>query len=236
MKRYRCKIVGISPYMQHKMNDTKLKDWEKNRGKIHEREDIDMTEYMAALHACWLCPETKTDKNGKTVYFHFMPTDHIKQCLVEASKQHKAKVGGASRSMKSIVSGGFVVERAEVVSEDLQAKMPRPLAAYKHNEIPMPTFDVVDERSAVNTKVKARVIVKRPKWLEWGVTFDLIVSEDTITVDQIKAIFKTAGEQIGVGSYRPQHTGEFGRFILYSIDFVRQEADFVADMASEKIW
>ena len=74
-------------------------------------------------------------------------------------------------------------------------------------------FDEVDIRSAVNQNVKARVITKRPKWNDWTCEFVLVVDDDgLLTVATIKQIIEYAGRFLGVGSYRPEHTGEFGRF------------------------
>ena len=41
MKKYQINIKGVTPYMQHRMDDQKLEDWEKQRGKIIERELYD---------------------------------------------------------------------------------------------------------------------------------------------------------------------------------------------------
>lgn len=37
MKAYRIKLKGLTPYMQHRMDDKKLDEWEKQRGPIMER-------------------------------------------------------------------------------------------------------------------------------------------------------------------------------------------------------
>lgn len=41
MKQYKIEIQGVTPYMQHRMDDAKLEQWEKLRGPIHERPDAD---------------------------------------------------------------------------------------------------------------------------------------------------------------------------------------------------
>jgi hypothetical protein len=40
MKEYKVKIKGVTPYMQHRMDDLKLEQWEKSRGPIHELTEI----------------------------------------------------------------------------------------------------------------------------------------------------------------------------------------------------
>ena len=40
MKKYKVIIEGVTPYMQHRMDDTKLDQWEKLRPPIHERPEV----------------------------------------------------------------------------------------------------------------------------------------------------------------------------------------------------
>ena len=222
-RRFRVSIVFTSPYMQHRMDDMKLKEWEQNRGKIHERPDMSISDYMKALYHCHLCPDTKTSKDNKVIHFHFVPTDQIKLCMVEAAKEHKAKTGGARKSMKQPFAGQVSVERCKTLPEERLAKLPRPLEAYKIWEIPVPPFDVIDIRSAQNVSVKKRVTVYRPKWLDLGITFDLVVKNNTLSESQLREILHTAGTTVGLGSYRPQHTGEFGTFLVTSFELIGED-------------
>jgi hypothetical protein len=38
-----------------------------------------------------------------------------------------------------------------------------------------------------------------------------------VTIETIEQIISFGGRYLGVGSYRPEHTGEFGRFEIQSI-------------------
>lgn len=40
MKSYNITIQGITPYLQHRMDDVKLDAWEKLRGPIMERPEV----------------------------------------------------------------------------------------------------------------------------------------------------------------------------------------------------
>lgn len=175
--------------MQHRMCDQKLQEWEIKRGNIIERDGLnDEPEKIAAFHSY-------IDNSGK----YYIPADHFKQCFVKGGGFVKAKVGNANRSMKNIVAAMWRI---------------------KEDKIDFRKFDEVDTRSAVNRNVKARIIVHRPKWLEWECTFTLIIDDDKkngITVETIQNIISYGGRYLGVGSYRPEHTGEYGRFELESI-------------------
>lgn len=181
MKKFNVLITGVTPYMQHRMDDVKLAEWEGGRKSIIERDGLDTEKSkLAAFHSY-------IDPNGN----YYIPSEHFKQSFIKGGGFVKAKVGNANRSMKNIVAAMFFIR-----PEKIEFRM----------------FDEVDTRSAVNRNVKARIIVNRPKWNYWTCSFILSVDNDTITLKTIKDIIEAAGKYVGVGSYRPEHTGEYGRF------------------------
>lgn len=192
MQKFHVKIKAnpVFPYyMQHRMDDTKLDVWEKKRGKIIERDDVSKEDAVRA--------EFHTYINAKGKYY--MPASHIMGSLINGGKQIKSKVGNARRSMANIVAGMFFV---------------RSTNGGEPEELPLGQRYEIDKRSAVNHNVKGRVITIRPKWKDWSTEFHLLVDNDTITVETIKDIIEAAGSNIGTGSYRPEHKGPFGRFII----------------------
>jgi len=186
MKQYKVKIKGVTPYMQHRMDDVKLDQWEKLRGPIHERSEVAHEDAVRAEYHCY------RNSPGNC----YVPSDHIRGAFIAAGSFVKAKVGGRSKSMKTIVAGMF---------------MPKP------SEIELPDYDAIDKRSAVNKNIKGRVIVVRPKWSEWELEFVLQVDEDSISIIQISQIIEYAGKYVGIGSFRPVNNGLFGRFELIEI-------------------
>lgn len=94
MRQFKLKIKGVTPYMQHRMDDTKLEKWEVSRGNIIENYHLnDEHEVRAAYHAY-------IDYEGN----FYMPADHFKQCFVRGGGFVKGKVGNATKSMKNIVA------------------------------------------------------------------------------------------------------------------------------------
>lgn len=181
MKQYRIRIIGVTPYMQHRMDDVKLEDWEKKRGPIHERPEVSQEDAARAEYHCY------RNKDGHC----FIPAEQIRGALIGAGTYVKAKVGGRSKSMKTIVAAMFMVTP---------------------EEIEIPDYDTTDKRSAVNRNVKGRVIVVRPRWNKWSTEFTLEVHNDTITNEQVEQILEYAGNYVGIGSFRPTNNGLFGRF------------------------
>ena len=86
MKKFFVKIKGKTPYMQHRMDDQKLEDWEKQRGKIIERDDVAKEDVVRA--------EFHAYKNGK----YFLPAEHIRSSLINAGAYMKSKVGNSKKS------------------------------------------------------------------------------------------------------------------------------------------
>lgn len=183
MKKYKITINGVTPYMQHRMDDQKLEAWEKLRGPIHERPDVALEDAKRAEYHCYRSADGPC----------FIPSEQLRGAFINAGSFVKAKVGGRSKSMKSIVAAMFMVSP---------------------EEIHLPEYDAIDKRSAVNRNIKARVIVIRPRWNEWSVTFTLSVDEDSISVEAITQIIEYAGKYVGIGSFRPANNGMFGRFEL----------------------
>jgi hypothetical protein len=192
MKKFNVKIVGVTPYLQHRIDDQKLEEWEKNRKFIIERDDIAKADLDRALFY------SHSDEQG-----FFIPSEHIRGSLINGSKNNKSKVGGATRSMKSIVAGMFFVYPEKIRSLDASAM-------------------VIDKRSAVNRNIKARIICIRPKWEQWSASFQIWVDNDTITKETVRQILENAGRYVGIGSFRPEHNGMFGRFEIESFELAKE--------------
>jgi len=190
MKQYKVKIKGKTPYMQHRMDDQTLEDWEKNRGKIIERKEVAQEDYKRALFHSY--------NNGDGQFY--MPSEHLRGSFINGGKMVKSKVGNSRRSMANIVAGMFFI---------------------KEDKLPLPDNWEIDKRSAVNKNIKARVISIRPKWVDWNVEFTLEVDNDTITDETTKAVIENAGKYIGIGSFRPEHNGMFGRFEIEKFELIQ---------------
>ncbi len=111
MKKFNIKIKGITPYMQCRMDDQKLEEWEKKRGPIHERGDV---AHEDAIRAEFYCYRNSDGKN-------FIPSEQIRGALINAGSYVKAKVGGRSKSMKVIVAAMFMVMPEEIILPDYDA-------------------------------------------------------------------------------------------------------------------
>lgn len=189
MRQFKVKVIGVTPYMQHRMDDLKLEAWVKDRGPIYEKYDISNPEVIADFHS-------HTVRESVDRLSYHIPSDHFRMSMIEAGKMVKGKVGGSMKSMANVVAGLFSVTP---------------------ERIHIPKWDTFDKRSAVNRNIKGRVIVIRPRWNEWKAEFTLTVDEDSITIETIQSIIEKSGKYIGIGSYRPQNKGQFGRYQIESL-------------------
>jgi len=108
MKTYSIVLKGITPYMQHRMDDQKLEDWEKSRKKIIERDDISRETAIRAEYHCY--------RNNEG--YCYIPAEQLRASLINAGSFMKSKVGNAKKSMKNIVAAMIDVLPAEIIVPD----------------------------------------------------------------------------------------------------------------------
>ena len=111
MQKFKVEIVGVTPYMQHRMDDAKLEEWEKNRGRVIERDDVNKEDAVRAEFHCY------RNSDGKC----YVPGEHLRGALIEAGSFIKSKVGNSRKSMKNIVAGMFFIDPSEVIVPDYDA-------------------------------------------------------------------------------------------------------------------
>lgn len=103
MKKYNVSIEGITPYLQHRMDDSTLEAWEKNRKFIVERPDIANADATRAEFHSY------QDEKG-----FYMPADHLRGAFIDGGGMVKSKVGNAKKSMKNIVAGMFFMGEEKI--------------------------------------------------------------------------------------------------------------------------
>ena len=117
----------------------------------------------------------------------YQPAEHIYQCMVKAASEFQIQ-GRGKKTYKDLVKGGVIVTPECIPHLD---------GDYE-----------IDSRPVVIQR--ARVMRHRPLLKDWELTFDIAVIDDGIPMEVLNKILQRAGEQIGIGDYRPR----FGRFIV----------------------
>jgi len=70
--------------------------------------------------------------------------------------------------------------------------------------------DYKDVRSVVVSQ--ARIMAYRPKFKNWSVTVSFKYDENVLDENQILQSLENAGQFVGIGGFRPEKGGPFGRF------------------------
>lgn len=72
----------------------------------------------------------------------------------------------------------------------------------------------IDVRPVVNPSTKGRVVRKRPCFSNWSLRFTLEYDDLELSAAMIKELLEYAGRRIGIGDFRPEKGGPFGRFMV----------------------
>ncbi len=143
---------------------------------------------------------TPREQAEKTAYFDeeskllWVPTAWIKGAIQAVASDYK--LPGTRKSVKS-VSGGAIVPVFERAFFD---------EAYTLNQIE------IDSRPCVIQR--ARIMRHRARLEKWSLQFELEIDDEILDSSNVHEILTDAGRRVGIGDYRPQRGGPFGRFIV----------------------
>ncbi len=130
------------------------------------------------------------DEEGKL----YIPGSNIYAALISAGRFHKLGKSKVTTQKTSLVPAGLFMLDAAV-----------PLNTTKFE---------VDSRSVVIPATGGRVMCHRPRLDEWRATFRLEVDETMFNEKFVRALIDDAGKKIGIGDFRPERKGPFGRFVV----------------------
>lgn len=120
----------------------------------------------------------------------YQPGTHIERAMIEAGK--KIKMKGAGKSNYSKFMGSMVsIEHEEVLHQNTNYEIHKALVV-------IPT-------------TKGRIMRYRPVFKKWALVFN-ILAEDEIPSAVIKECLEIAGKYVGIGDWRPEKKGKFGKF------------------------
>jgi hypothetical protein len=188
MKTVKIKITGTSPILMHSDKlanplDTSTKLLKTYTGKRKKTDD----DYEEIARIEWFggmyCDKTIGP---------FLPGRMIKAMLIRAAT--KTKDGPK-------VKAGLIINTDK---SPLQYKGPRtPEKLWKKKEF-------IDMR--VVGIGKNRVMRCRPIFHEWEIETEIVYDESVLDKVDILRFAETGGQMVGMGDYRPESSGDFGRF------------------------
>lgn len=75
----------------------------------------------------------------------------------------------------------------------------------------------IDARSVVIRATKGRIIRYRPRLDQWNLAFKIDWDDAIIpNADLVRAVLGDVGARVGIGDFRPEKGGPFGRFMISS--------------------
>lgn len=74
----------------------------------------------------------------------------------------------------------------------------------------------IDRRPVVIQR--ARVTRSRPMFKKWALSFTAEIDEDELPKSVLNEILEYAGRRVGIGDFRPDKGGPFGRFIVTTFE------------------
>ncbi len=144
---------------------------------------------------------TPREQAEKVVYVnkdgYYFPGTWIAGCWTEAGGNHKLR--GSRKSAKYVVPAAIrVVDTAvPILNGDGKSRA-------KDYE--------VDSRPVTIPATKGRVMRHRPRFDCWSAKFTAKINENLLPEDFSQQLLTEAGEQQGIGDFRPNKRGPFGTF------------------------
>lgn len=148
---------------------------------------------------------TPREQAEKVVYKNadgfFFPGTWIMGAWVEAGGNHKLR--GSRKSAKYIVPAAIrVIElHIPILNGDGKSRVP--------------DFEV-DSRPVTIPATKGKVMRHRPRYDCWSAKFTAKINENLLPEDFSQQLLTEAGEQQGIGDFRPNKRGPFGTFRVTS--------------------
>ena len=185
--RHEVEITGTSPLLQHRFAEAE--EARKSTRAVHVGREDPREE--AERHA-YRVVEGMSPAPAGTLYF---PGAALARLLREGGGSHKQR--GSRKSIK------YVIPSAVLVEDDV---VPLSLEGQFLSEIE------VDSRPVVIPATKGRIMRHRARVNSWGATFSLSIDDTLVDEDLVHQILVEGGSRIGLGDFRPEKGGPFGRF------------------------
>jgi len=133
--------------------------------------------------------ETGIYKTPEGTIYH--PAEHLEKAIQNAARSFK--IPGKRGATYSKLVGATLEVWPDAIPHKIQD--------YK-----------IDSRPVVVQK--ARIMRHRPRFDKWELEFSIRLLDDQLPVSVIKEILDQAGLYVGIGDYRPQRGGKFGKFMV----------------------
>lgn len=126
-----------------------------------------------------------------------IPQPNLFRCIMDAGKYFKSGKSKVTTLKSSIIPACLEIEGAEI-----------PLI-YKDDW-------TIDTRAVRIPSTGGRILCHRPSFHDWSLTFTLKLDAQMLSEKMLREIVDAAGTRIGLGDFRPDCKGPFGKFVVTS--------------------
>jgi len=130
--------------------------------------------------------------DGKTLV---IPQPNLLSCITAAGKFFKAGKSKVTTQKSSLIPACLSIEGVDIALEHKQPWR-------------------VDSRPVRIPSTGGRVLCYRPMFDDWALTVEMLLDTDVMTVALLREVVDAAGKRIGLGDFRPDCKGPFGRFVV----------------------
>jgi hypothetical protein len=124
-----------------------------------------------------------------------IPQPNLFRCLIDAGKFFKAGKGKITTQKTSLIPACASIEELEL--------------PIRHKD-----DWTVDTRPVRIPSTGGRILCHRPCFHDWELDFTLLIDTDMLSAKLFREIVDAAGKRIGLGDFRPDCKGPFGKFCV----------------------
>ena len=182
MKKITVKIVGVSPLLMNRMSDEQLLNL---RLKVKKPKG-----HVAEFKPREECePKVHVDCEAKKPC---IPAQMLMSCLIAAGQYVRLDGKRQLSTVKSSLLPGMLT--------------------LDGTHFPLtPSVWEVDIQQGRNPNGGEAVCIVRPRFDQWGFTVTAVLDDTILAVSTVRELFDLALSRVGLGDFRPQRKGIFGR-------------------------
>lgn len=184
MKTINITVEGTSPLLHHRFGEQAEGDSGKATRQVTVSRGTPREEADLVVYR---------NKEGQ----FYIPGTWFFGTLCAAGGNHKMK--GSRKSARFVVPAAVRVGEIEIPIRNGDGK-----SLIKDFE--------VDSRPVTIPATKGRIMRHRPRFDCWSAQFSLVINDDILPEEFVHQLLNEAGQQQGIGDYRPEKRGPFGTF------------------------
>lgn len=124
-----------------------------------------------------------------------VPQPNLFRCLIDAGKYFKAGRGKVTTQKSSLIPACVEIHGAELPLQSKEGWS-------------------IDTRAVRIPATGGRILCHRPCFNDWSIAFNVTIDTDMIGEKLFREIVDAAGKRVGLGDFRPDCKGPFGKFVV----------------------